>query len=77
MNGELTVAKENSPLVRRTGQQISRGFRRYAIFLILAALILFFNALEPAFLRANNLLGVYCRSPSSSCLALASPLPWL
>jgi simple sugar transport system permease protein len=58
MNGELTVAKENSPLVRRTGQQISRGFRRYAIFLILAALILFFNALEPAFLRANNLLSV-------------------
>jgi simple sugar transport system permease protein len=58
MNGELTVAKENSPLVRRTGQQISRGFRRYAIFLILAALILFFNALESAFLRANNLLSV-------------------
>ena len=58
MNGELTVAKENTPLVRRTGQQISRGFRRYAIFLILAALILFFNALEPAFLRANNLLSV-------------------
>jgi simple sugar transport system permease protein len=58
MNGELTIIRERNPLVRRTGHQISRGFRRYAIFLILAALILFFNALEPAFLRANNLLSV-------------------
>src|SRR3984885_6412399 len=58
MNGELAVAKENTPLLRRTGHQINRGFRRYAIFLILAAFILFFNALEPAFLRANNLLSV-------------------
>jgi simple sugar transport system permease protein len=58
MNGELTVAKEQTPAVRQPGRRISRGFRRYAILLILAALILFFNALEPAFLRANNLLSV-------------------
>jgi simple sugar transport system permease protein len=32
--------------------------RRYAIFLILAALILFFHAIEPAFLRPNNLFSV-------------------
>ena len=32
--------------------------RRYAIFLVLAALILFFQSREPAFLRINNLLSV-------------------
>lgn len=58
MNGEITVAKESSQFVRRRGHQISRGFRRYALFLILAALILFFNAIEPAFLRPNNLFSV-------------------
>src|ERR1700739_1259876 len=32
--------------------------RRYAIFLVLAALIVFFQSREPAFLRINNLLSV-------------------
>jgi simple sugar transport system permease protein len=32
--------------------------RRYAIFLVLAALILFFQSREPAFLQINNLLSV-------------------
>src|SRR3984885_7907111 len=58
MNGELAVAKENTLVGHRPGHLISRGFRRYAIFLILAALIVFFSALEPAFLRASNLLSV-------------------
>jgi simple sugar transport system permease protein len=35
-----------------------RALRRYAIFLILAALIVFFNHAEPAFLRVNNLFSV-------------------
>src|SRR5271166_6445116 len=58
MSGELTVATERNHFVSQTGSQIIRGFRRYAIFLILAALIIFFNAIEPAFLRANNLFSV-------------------
>jgi ABC-type glucose/galactose transport system permease subunit len=32
--------------------------RRYAIFIILAALIVFFHFAEPAFLRVNNLFSV-------------------
>ena len=58
MSGELTVATERNHFVSQTGSQIIRGFRRYAIFLILAALIILFNAVEPAFLRANNLFSV-------------------
>jgi simple sugar transport system permease protein len=58
MNAELSVASERRQWVGRKGHRFSRGFRRYAIFLILAGLIVFFNALEPAFLRANNLLSV-------------------
>ena len=58
MSGELTVATERNHFVSQTGSQIILGFRRYAIFLILAALIIFFNAIEPAFLRANNLFSV-------------------
>src|SRR5271157_5950414 len=58
MSGELTVATERNHFVSQTGSQIIRGFRRYAIFLILVALIIFFNAIEPAFLRANNLFSV-------------------
>jgi simple sugar transport system permease protein len=42
--------------------QVFRSFgdwlRRYAIFLILAALIVFFQGREPAFLRINNLFSV-------------------
>jgi simple sugar transport system permease protein len=58
MNVKLTIATERNHFVSQTGSQIIRGFRRYAIFLILAALIIFFNAIEPAFLRANNLFSV-------------------
>jgi simple sugar transport system permease protein len=37
---------------------LGRAFRRYAIFIILAALIIFFHAAEPAFLRLNNVFSV-------------------
>jgi simple sugar transport system permease protein len=39
-------------------ESFGRALRRYAIFLILAALIVFFNHAEPAFLRVNNLFSV-------------------
>jgi simple sugar transport system permease protein len=42
----------------RTGQGLARLLRRSAIFLILAALVVFFDAAEPAFLRVNNLFSV-------------------
>jgi simple sugar transport system permease protein len=35
-----------------------RALRRYAIFIILAALVAFFSHAEPAFLRVNNLFSV-------------------
>jgi simple sugar transport system permease protein len=37
---------------------VGRTFRRYAIFVILAVLIIVFHAAEPAFLRVNNLFSV-------------------
>ena len=37
---------------------LGRALRRYAIFIILAALIVFFHFAEPAFLRVNNLFSV-------------------
>jgi simple sugar transport system permease protein len=37
---------------------LGRMLRRYAIFIILAALIVFFHFTEPAFLRVNNLFSV-------------------
>ena len=58
MNGELTVETERNHFLYQAGSAISRGFRRYVIFFILAALILIFNTLEPAFLRPNNLFSV-------------------
>jgi simple sugar transport system permease protein len=37
---------------------LGRVLRRYAIFIILALLVVFFQAMEPAFLRVNNLFSV-------------------
>lgn len=58
----MTVEKETGAdppaVVARPGQEIGRLLRRYAILLILALLILFFQAAEPAFLRLNNLFSV-------------------
>jgi simple sugar transport system permease protein len=42
----------------RRAPEVGRFLRQYAIFLILAVLILFFQSREPAFLRINNLLSV-------------------
>ena len=42
----------------RHAPQVAHFLRRYAIFLVLAGLVLFFQSREPAFLRINNLLSV-------------------
>ena len=39
-------------------RRFGRALRRYAIFIILAALVVFFHHAEPAFLRVNNLFSV-------------------
>src|SRR6202789_4361853 len=41
-----------------TVDAVGRALRRYAIFIILAALIVFFHHAEPAFLHVNNLFSV-------------------
>jgi simple sugar transport system permease protein len=46
------------PRAALAAETVGRGLRRYAIFIILAALIVFFNHAEPAFLRVNNLFSV-------------------
>jgi simple sugar transport system permease protein len=46
------------PRAASAAESVGRALRRYAIFLILAALILFFNHAEPAFLHVNNLFSV-------------------
>jgi simple sugar transport system permease protein len=53
---DRTPAPARRPALRV--EDLGRTLRRYAIFLILAALIVFFNAEEPAFLRVNNLFSV-------------------
>jgi simple sugar transport system permease protein len=47
-----------SPRPSLTIDAFGRALRRYAIFIILAALVAFFNHAEPAFLRVNNLFSV-------------------
>jgi len=51
-------ASEASPRVAPLVEGAGRALRRYAIFIILAALIVFFDFAEPAFLRVNNLFSV-------------------
>ena len=52
---ELAPSKASSSLGR---QALVRWTRRYAIFLILGALIIVFEAEQPAFLRVDNLFSV-------------------
>jgi simple sugar transport system permease protein len=58
------MAEDESQNALRSASEAMRArgpahfLRRYAIFLVLAALILFFQSREPAFLRINNLLSV-------------------
>jgi simple sugar transport system permease protein len=47
-----------SPRPPFTIDAFGRALRRYAIFIILAALVAFFSHAEPAFLRVNNLFSV-------------------
>ena len=61
MNGDANIAavpERRNYLANRAGVRIGHILRRYAIFLVLAVLIVFFNAIEPAFLRVNNLFSV-------------------
>lgn len=51
-------ASEASPRLTPLAEACGRTLRRYAIFIILAALIVFFDFAEPAFLRVNNLFSV-------------------
>ena len=58
MNADGTLATGRDYVADRAGGWIGNVLRRYAIFLILAALILVFDFIEPAFLRVNNLFSV-------------------
>jgi simple sugar transport system permease protein len=60
MNTEANIAASghHPEIVNRSSGSLGLLIRRYAIFLVLAALILFFSAFEPAFLRVNNLFSV-------------------
>ncbi|WP_158816744.1 ABC transporter permease [Methylocapsa sp. S129] len=42
----------------RETRDVGRILRRYAIFIVLAALLVLFQSVEPAFLRVNNLFSV-------------------
>src|ERR1700753_692899 len=54
-NPRLAPARASSSFGR---QALVRWVRRYAIFLILAALIILFETEQPAFLRLDNLFSV-------------------
>jgi simple sugar transport system permease protein len=57
----MTIDIHAPPVSRRTIWAVGalgRTLRRYAIFVILAALIVFFDLSQPAFLRVNNLFSV-------------------
>jgi simple sugar transport system permease protein len=58
MSAENNIALARASGTSQTADRFGRSLRRYAIFLILAALIVLFNAAEPAFLRLNNLFSV-------------------
>jgi simple sugar transport system permease protein len=57
----LTADIQTHPVSPRrafTIDAFARALRRYAIFIILAVLIVFFHSAEPAFLHVNNLFSV-------------------
>jgi simple sugar transport system permease protein len=57
----LTADIQTQSVLRRspfTLDAFGRALRRYAIFIILAALVAFFHHAEPAFLHVNNLFSV-------------------
>jgi simple sugar transport system permease protein len=55
---EATAGDPGGNIVNRASGRIGYALRRYAIFLVLAVLIVFFDSFEPAFLRVNNLFSV-------------------
>lgn len=54
MTADIEIVSRSAPAFDLLG----RTLRRYAIFIILAALIVFFHFAEPAFLRVSNLFSV-------------------
>ena len=58
MTVDAPKSEASSPRPAPALGAFGRALRRYAIFIILAALIVFFNSAEPAFLRVNNLFSV-------------------
>jgi simple sugar transport system permease protein len=58
MSAEANIGPACASGLGQPGERVKRAMRRYAIFLILAALIVLFNSAEPAFLRVNNLFSV-------------------
>ena len=58
MTVEAPASEASSPRPTPALGAFGRALRRYAIFIILAALIVFFDFAEPAFLRVNNLFSV-------------------
>jgi simple sugar transport system permease protein len=57
----MTADIDRASTTKRTGfrfEAFGRTLRRYAIFVILAVLVVFFDFQEPAFLRVNNLFSV-------------------
>ena len=58
MSVQTDKAPATSPRSGRSSEWIGQALRRYAIFIILAGLIVVFDTAEPAFLRVNNLFSV-------------------
>lgn len=58
MSAEAEIADKPAAERRSPLQLVGRVLRRYAIFIILALLVVLFQAMEPAFLRINNLFSV-------------------
>ena len=58
MTADAPTSEASPPRPAPALGAFGRALRRYAIFIILAALIVFFNSAEPAFLRVNNLFSV-------------------
>jgi len=58
MRAEANLVIGRGDAVGRARGSVAHLLRRYAIFLLLAGLILVFDSIEPAFLRVNNIFSV-------------------
>ena len=79
MTADIRTRAVSPPRPPFTIDAFGRGLRRYAIFIILAALVAFFSHAEPAFLRVNNLSSVLQSVAASRCSRSASrsPSQWM